>query len=93
MSDSDIHLVVVLRTGDMGVAMVARSILEAARVDYTVRGEHLRNTFGWDVQGFLPNVVHGLVEFLVREDDASAARELLLDLEKAGDSTSNQNDA
>jgi hypothetical protein len=66
--DPTIKLQTVFSTNDSGLAGVVTSLLESARIDYSVRGDSIRNvttsTFGW-------------AEFQVREEDAGPARELL----------------
>ena len=70
------ELVPVLATGDAGLIAVARSLLEAEKIDYFVRGEGLQDLFGYGrLTGF--SLVVGPAEFLVRAEDADRARELL----------------
>ena len=72
----DAELVPVLATGDAGLIAVARSLLDAEKIDYFVRGEGLQDLFGYGrLTGF--SLVVGPAEFLVRSEDADRARELL----------------
>ena len=77
----DVELVPVFATGDAGLISVAKSLLEAEGIDYLGRGEGVQDLFGWGriASGF--NVIVGPVQFLVREEDAERARELLQGLE------------
>jgi hypothetical protein len=72
----DVELVTVLATGDASVIAVAKSLLEAEKIDYFVRGDGLQDLFGLGrMTGF--SFAMGPAEFLVRSDDADRARELL----------------
>jgi hypothetical protein len=75
--DPDIKLVTVLSTGDVGLMAIAKSMLDSANIDYSVRGEALRNVMGWS--GSL-NSALGEAELQVREDDAPNASRLLTQL-------------
>ena len=81
----DVELVPVFATGDAGLISVAKSLLEAEGIDYLGRGEGVQDLFGWGriASGF--NVIVGPVQFLVREEDAERARELLQGLEDGPD--------
>ena len=79
----DAQLVVVLATGDAGLSAVARSLLDAEKIDYIVRGDGLQDLFGYGRLTSYSFLV-GPAEFLVRSEDADRARELLSDL-SAGD--------
>ncbi len=75
----DIELVCVLATGDAGLIAVAKSLLEREEIDYFVRGDGLQDLFGLGrITGY--SFATGPAEFLVREDDADRARELLAGL-------------
>jgi hypothetical protein len=75
----DVELVCVLATGDAGLIAVAKSLLEADAIDYFVRGDGLQDLFGLGrIAGY--GFATGPAEFLVREDDADRARELLAGL-------------
>jgi hypothetical protein len=72
----DVELVPVLATGDPGVIAFAKSLLEAEKIDYFVRGDGLQDLFGLGrITGF--SFAMGPAEFLVRADDVDRARELL----------------
>jgi hypothetical protein len=76
----DLELVPVFRTADQGRIVLAKSLLESEQIDYMVRGETVQDLLAWGrMTGFNPAV--GPVEFVVRSDDASRARELLRDLD------------
>ena len=72
----DVELVVVLATGDLGLISLAKSLLEAEKIDYFVRGDGLQDLFGLGRMTSF-NFAMGPAEFLVRSDDADRARELL----------------
>lgn len=75
----DVALVPVFATGEAALIAVAKSLLEAEGIDYFVRGEGLTDLFGYGrITTF--NYVVGPPEFMVREDDAERAREVLKDL-------------
>ena len=80
----DITLVPVLATGEAALIAVAKSLLEAEGIDYFIRGEGLNDLFGYGRMFTSFNYVVGPPEFMVREEDAERARELLKDL-AAGD--------
>jgi hypothetical protein len=72
-------LVSVLVTPDAGIIAVAKSLLEGEGIDYFVRGDGLQDLFGFGrITVFNPLV--GPADFVVREEDAARARELLNDL-------------
>jgi hypothetical protein len=78
--DPDIELVPVFRSGDEGRILLAKSLLDAEGIVYLARGDGLQDLFGWGrvLTGF--NYVVGPVEFVVRKEDETRARELLQDL-------------
>jgi hypothetical protein len=86
--DPDIRLVVVFRTSDVGLCALAKSVLESEGIEYAVRGEGLRDMFGWNAPGSLSNNVLEPAEFLVREVDAQGAIELLAKLRESDGSPS-----
>ena len=76
----DVELVQVLATGDAGLIVVAKSLLEGEGIDYLVRGDGLQDLFGIGrVTGF--SYAMGPAEFWVRADDAERARGLLKELD------------
>ena len=76
----DIALVPVFATGEAALIAVAKSLLEAEGIDYFVRGEGLHDLFGYGRITSFNYVVGRPPEFIVREEDAERARELLKDL-------------
>jgi hypothetical protein len=76
--DPTIRLVTVFETADPGLAAVAKSLLDDAGIDHTIRGETQANVFGWGTR-MSPGV--GVPAFQVREQDAARATELLARLE------------
>ncbi len=69
-------LVPVLRTGDAGLILLAKSLLEREGIEYFVFGENLQDLFGAGRLGGY-NYVTGPAEFRVRTRDAELARVLL----------------
>ena len=78
--DPTIQFASVFTTGDPGVIAVAKSLLDAEGIEYLVRAEGLQDLFGWGRLGAGYTILAGPAEFVVREDDAARARELLADL-------------
>jgi hypothetical protein len=76
----DTPLVVVLETADAAVIAVAKSLLEAEGIDYYVRGENLSDLFGFGRITAFNYILGEPPAFLVRDEDAARARELLADL-------------
>lgn len=76
--DPDMKLVMVLAAGNEADTMIIESLLQDAGIRYLARGEQIQDLFG---MGRLTpvNPVSGPVEFLVAEEDAAAAREILVD--------------
>ncbi len=79
----DVELVPVLVTGEEGLFLLARSVLEAQGIEYLVRGENLADQFSGGRVGSVFNLVTGAAELLVRPEDADRAAALLQDLEQA----------
>jgi hypothetical protein len=81
----DIALVPVLSTADAGLIALAKSLLEGEEIDYFVRGEGLSDLFGFGRITAFNYVLGEPPAFLVREEDADRARELLADLRSEAD--------
>ena len=78
--DPTIQFASVLSTGDAGLIALAKSLLDAEGIEYLVRGEGLQDLFGGGRLGAGYSILVGPAEFIVRENDAERARELLADL-------------
>ena len=76
MSKPDSELVVVLRTTDEGLTIIAKSILDAENINYIVKGQAVQDILGLGRLGGA-NYVTGPVVFLVHKDDADDARAVL----------------
>jgi hypothetical protein len=76
-----VELLTVLETADIGIIMVAKSILEEAGIRYLAKGEGLQHLFGAGVFGAGFNTLTGPVQIQVSKDDSATAIELLKDLE------------
>ena len=74
--EAEAALVPVLRTGDAGLILLAKSLLEREVIEYFVRGENLQDLFGAGRLGGY-NYVTGPAEFWVRAGDAERARALV----------------
>ncbi len=77
-----VQLVTVFSTGNEGIIAVARSILDSAGIEYTLKGEGLQDLFALGRIGSGFNPVVGPVEVQVHESDATRARELLAELQE-----------
>jgi hypothetical protein len=82
-ADPTIELTPVFSSGDPALIALAKSLLEGEGIDYLVRGEGVQDLFGGGRIGAGFNIVTGPAQFVVREDDAQRARELLGDLSAA----------
>lgn len=81
--DPNIHLTTVFRSGDPAQIAVAKSLLEGEQIEYLVRGDALQDLFGYGRIALGYSIVTGPAEFVVREEDAERARELLQGLATA----------
>ena len=72
-----IDLVPVYETGNAALVPVIESLLEDAGIEFMTRSEPIQHMFGWGTFGSNLNYVIGPVQFLVRAEDAEAARELI----------------
>ena len=79
-ADPTIQLTTVFASGDPALIAVAKSLLEAEQIDYLVRGDGVQDLLGWGRVGAGYNIVTGPAQFVVREEDAPRARELLREL-------------
>lgn len=75
-----VDLVTVLESGDPGILMVAKSILEAVGIRYYARGEGLQHLFGAGTFGAGFNPLTGPVCLQVAANDAEEALLLLKDI-------------
>jgi hypothetical protein len=74
--DPDSHLVPVLSTSDATMTAIVKSLFDEAGIGFLTRNEALQDMLGGGRLGGM-NLVLGPVEFWVREDQESAARELV----------------
>lgn len=77
VEEPGVELVKVFETGEASLIPVVKSLLDDAGIDFSTRGEPIQDLFGWGRFGTGLNYVVGPVEFLVREEEASDAAELL----------------
>jgi hypothetical protein len=75
-------LVCVFRTGDEGLVVISKSILDGEGIRYIARNAELQDLFGVGRIGGSFNFVIGSVDFLVAPGDAERARTLLDALRK-----------
>ena len=82
---SEIELVQVLVTDDMGRYLFAKSLLDRDSIEYLLKGDTLRMSHGW-TETHLTDTPLEPVELWVRAADANRARLLLreLDVEMPG---------
>ena len=80
-------LVSIYKTGHHGTIAVVKSILDEAGVEYSVKGEGIQDLIGAGIFGVGYNPITGPVEFLVLEDNAEYARELLKSVEETPQGT------
>ena len=79
-ADPNIQLVPVFTAGDPALTALARSLLDGEGIEYAVRNDSVQDLIGWGRVGANFNLATGPAEFIVREDDAARATELLRDL-------------
>ncbi len=72
--------VTVLETSDAALLAVAKSLLEAARIEFFASGEGMQDLFAWGRFGTGYNPIVGPVRLQVPAEDAEQARDLLRDL-------------
>lgn len=77
---SEIELVQVLVTDDMGRYLFAKSLLDRDSIEYLLRGDTPRMSHGW-TETHLTDTPLEPVEFWVRSADADRARLLLRELD------------
>lgn len=76
--DPDMKLVAITAAGTEADTMIIESLLQDAGIRYLAQGEQIQDLFG--IGRLTPvNPISGPVEFLVAEEDAEAAREILAD--------------
>lgn len=77
-----VELVTVLESGDSGVIMIAKSLLEEAGIKYYAKGETSQHLFGLGTLGTGFNTLVGPIRLQVSRDHADEAAMLLKDLAK-----------
>jgi len=77
---SEIELVQVLVTDDMGRYLFAKSLLDRDSIEYLLKGDMLRMSHGW-TETHLTDTPLESVEFWVQSADADRARLLLRELD------------
>ena len=75
--EPEAKLVKVFQTGEAAMIPVVESVLDSAGIEFLAKGEEVQDLFGFGRLGTNYSFVAGPVEFLVREEDAATARELL----------------
>jgi Putative prokaryotic signal transducing protein len=83
-SEPDLELVKVFETGNPALIGVIESLLDDAEIDFLTKGAGIQELIGGGRFGTGVNTVLGWVEFWVREDQESAARELIHDFAEPG---------
>lgn len=82
--DPTITLTPVFRSGDPGIIALARSLLDAEGIEHQVGGEGVQDLFGGGRLGTGFNLIAGPAIFIVRQEDAARAREVLRGLGEEG---------
>ena len=77
----DAKLVSVYKTGNKGIILLAKSILESAEIYSYAKGEGIQDLFALGQFGTGFNPLVGPIEILVHEKDAEHAKELLSEIE------------
>ncbi|MDD3927352.1 MAG: DUF2007 domain-containing protein [bacterium] len=77
------ELVTVLQTGDQGLLLLAKSLLEEAGIRYFIPGEITQHLLGYGCVGIGYNPLIGRPCLKVRKSDAGKAEELLTDFLQA----------
>ena len=72
--------ITVLESGDPALLAVAKSLLEAASIQYFAKGEGVQDLFAGGRLGTAFNPFTGPIQLQVAADDAAQARTLLQDL-------------
>jgi hypothetical protein len=72
-----LELVTVLRARDAAELLVAKSVLQAAGIEFATKNECVQDLFGWGRFPRGANLFMGPVELQVRSCDARDAQELL----------------
>ena len=92
-ADPNIRLVTVVTAGDPALIALARSLLDAEGIEYALNYDDVQDLFGWGRVGAHFNVVTGPAAFVVREEDAPRAGELLRELASTTVETDSDTDA
>ena len=74
---SDLQLVTVFRPQNQGELALAKSMLQAAEMEFAVRNENVQDLFGWGRFPAGVNLLMGPIEVQVRAADAEFAEDLL----------------
>ena len=75
--EDHLELVTVFRHGGPAEVAVAKSVLQAAGIEFATRNEAVQDLFGWGRFPRGTNLFMGPIELQVRAGDAPYARELL----------------
>jgi predicted enzyme related to lactoylglutathione lyase len=88
------NLVTVFKSGNEALISLVKSILDEANIKYLVKGENVKDLFGFGVIGTGYNPLTGPVEIQVLEENVSYALELLKDIsENSSGETASDTDA
>ena len=77
------YAVTVFESGHEGLIALAKSMLDEANIEYSVKGEGVENLMGVGVMGTGFNPITGAIQIQVLEENAAQARELLKDLKES----------
>src|SRR4051794_18164278 len=76
----DMRLVTVFEGTDPAICAVASSILDSAKIPFTIIGEGLQDLFAWGRMPAKVNIFVGPIKFQVEEKDATDAATILKDM-------------
>jgi hypothetical protein len=88
----DVELVRLLVTEDMGRYLFAKSLLDRDSIQYMVKGEISRMSYGWE-QPWFAEMPPEPVAFWVRSEDVERARRALRDLHEPVEGADSTGDA
>ena len=77
-----VGLITVMESGDPGLIMVVKSLLEDAGIRYYAKGETAQNLFGGGTIGTGFNPLTGPTQIQVSKDDLEEALELLKEIQE-----------
>ena len=90
--EPEVQLVKAWESSNAALIPLYESLLQAAQIEFMVRGESIQDLFGWGRFGSGSNLVVGPVEFWVREENVEEARAIAQSLETSQELVENEPD-